>query len=273
VNPAAVRRIALSLPEVTEAPHHEYASFRIRGRIFATLPPDGAYLHVFVADDEREPALALNPGFVESLRWGGHVVGVRILLAEAKPNVVRELLANAWLRKAPRRLVAPATTDAKSAPAKALPGTVRSSSSTASAAQGRSPPVESNVRKRRPSASGELPLVFAELRPILARFAGGLVVVHDSADNYHLDTRHVMPNRKRLFFGAAQIRRAYVSFHLMPVYVRPDLLRSISPALRSRMQGKSCFNFRRVDPPVFAELSALADRAYSSFVRAGFVAS
>ena len=43
----------------------------------------------------------------------------------------------------------------------------------------------------------------------------------------------------------------------MPVYVFPDLLDGISPELRRRMQGKSCFNFARVDTPLFAELETL----------------
>ncbi len=37
-----VRPLGLSLPGATEEPHFEMASFRVRGRIFATLPPDGA---------------------------------------------------------------------------------------------------------------------------------------------------------------------------------------------------------------------------------------
>ena len=49
------RRFALSLPEVVEAPHHELSSFRIRGKIFATVPPDGKHLHVFVDEQQREP--------------------------------------------------------------------------------------------------------------------------------------------------------------------------------------------------------------------------
>ena len=34
-----VRSFALSLPETTEAPHHERTSFRVRGKIFATALP------------------------------------------------------------------------------------------------------------------------------------------------------------------------------------------------------------------------------------------
>jgi hypothetical protein len=65
------RRFALSLPEATDAPHFHYASFRVQGKIFATAPPDGEHLHVFVADDERDAAMAVAPACVENLLWGG----------------------------------------------------------------------------------------------------------------------------------------------------------------------------------------------------------
>ena len=101
---AQARRFALSLPEATEEPHFHFASFRVRGKIFATAPPDGAHLHIFVGDDEREQALELHPEFVEKLHWGKRVVGVRVALATAKPTVVTQLLAQAWKRKAPKAL-------------------------------------------------------------------------------------------------------------------------------------------------------------------------
>jgi hypothetical protein len=103
---AQVRRFALSLPEATEAPHFQYSSFRVRGKIFATALPDGKHLHIFVADDEREIAVALDPEFLENLHWGGKVVGLRVALAKAKPKVVAKLLAQAWSRKAPKNLLA-----------------------------------------------------------------------------------------------------------------------------------------------------------------------
>ena len=101
---AQVRRFALSLPEVTEEPHFQYSSFRIRGKIFATVPPDGKHLHVFVSEDEREIALALEPKFLEKLPWGARIVGLRVSLATAKPKVVTRLLEQAWACKAPKRL-------------------------------------------------------------------------------------------------------------------------------------------------------------------------
>ena len=100
-----VRRFALSLPEAVEAPHFDYASFRVGGKIFATVPPDQAHVHVFVGEDRREPALALHPGFIEKLPWGSKIVGLRIALAKAEPAVVETLLRHAWATKAPKRLL------------------------------------------------------------------------------------------------------------------------------------------------------------------------
>src|SRR4029078_12670400 len=96
---AQVRRHALSLPEVTEAPHFQYSSFRVRGRIFVTVPPDEEHIHVFVPEQKRELALALEPEWVEKLLWGRKVVGVRVLLSQAKPAQVNRLITRAWANK------------------------------------------------------------------------------------------------------------------------------------------------------------------------------
>lgn len=102
---AAVRRIALALPEATEQRHHHFGSFRVRGKIFVTMPPGEEYIHVFVPDEVREPALATYPEFVEKLLWGGKVVGVRVTLASADPAVVKQLVERAWAGKAPKALL------------------------------------------------------------------------------------------------------------------------------------------------------------------------
>jgi hypothetical protein len=101
---SAVRRLALSMPETTEEPHFDYASFRVRGKIFVTVPPPGEYIHVFVDDLERERALALAPEWIEKLWWGKKVVGLRVRLAPARPALVEALVRNAWMRKAPAAL-------------------------------------------------------------------------------------------------------------------------------------------------------------------------
>ena len=106
MNLGQVRRFALSLPETSEEPHHELSSFRVRGKIFATVPPHGDHLHVFVDEQQRELLIASEPATFEKLWWGSKVVGVRVILIKAKSTMVNELLYSAWCRKAPKRLVA-----------------------------------------------------------------------------------------------------------------------------------------------------------------------
>ncbi|HEX7029286.1 MAG TPA: MmcQ/YjbR family DNA-binding protein [Gammaproteobacteria bacterium] len=100
------RRHALSLPDTHEEPHHGMSSFRVGRRIFATVPPDGAHLHVFVEEEERAPLIAAEPEAYEKLWWGKKVMGVRVTLANADFDTVAVLLESAWRRKAPKALVA-----------------------------------------------------------------------------------------------------------------------------------------------------------------------
>ena len=99
-----VRKFALSLPETIEAPHFNLGSFRVRGKIFVTVPPEDGYIHVFVDEQERLLALAMYPDAVEALHWGQKVMGIRIDLRKAKPAAVRHLVLAAWKAKAPKRL-------------------------------------------------------------------------------------------------------------------------------------------------------------------------
>ena len=99
MNLDVVRIAALALPDTTEEPHHNFGSFRVRGKIFVTVPPDNEHIHVFVNEEDRELALAAYPDFTEKLLWGGKVVGVRVALAKAKPAVVKAMLAQAYEHK------------------------------------------------------------------------------------------------------------------------------------------------------------------------------
>ena len=100
-NLAAVRKFALSLPDTAELPHFDYASFRVQGKIFVTVPPDGLHLHVFVAEEQREQALALHPECLEKLWWGKKVSGLRVRLDLASLSLLKQLVRAAWDNKAP----------------------------------------------------------------------------------------------------------------------------------------------------------------------------
>jgi|SRR6267142_2606056 len=106
---------------------------------------------------------------------------------------------------------------------------------------------------------------FEKLKAILEAYAAKTIVVHDTDENYYLDMHYVMKNKQRLFFAAVRVGKAYVSFHLMPVYACPNLLDNMSPELKRRMQGKSCFNFKSADEKLFKELAKLTKAGFKKF--------
>lgn len=119
-------------------------------------------------------------------------------------------------------------------------------------------------------AHEQFPVIFQRLRAILEPYASRMRVTGDTESTYALDTRHVMANGKPLFFSSVTVRKNYVSFHLMPVYVFPDLLDGAGD-LRSRMQGKSCFNFTKLDDAQVRALEELVQAGYERYAAEGML--
>ena len=80
-----------------------------------------------------------------------------------------------------------------------------------------------------------------------------------------------MKNKQPLCFGGVRRCKGFVSFYLMSVYAYPDLLKSMSPELKKRMQGKSCFNFKEVDEKLFKELAQLTRAGAAKFADGKFI--
>lgn len=116
--------------------------------------------------------------------------------------------------------------------------------------------------------------VYDRLLAILSMYAGGPLQLRQGTGQIELVGAVTPASRGReVWFGAVRSGKRYVSYHLMPVYAFPDLLDGISPGLKKRMQGKSCFNFTRIDEHLFVELSELTARGYERFKQAGLVES
>ena len=115
------------------------------------------------------------------------------------------------------------------------------------------------------ATNNDLPNVFEQLKNILKPYAENLTLKTDTPDTYYIDGPYSEKWKKQLFFGSAQVKKNYVSFYLMPVYMYPDLLQDISPELKKRMQGKSCFNFKKVELKLFEELAVLTRRSVEKF--------
>ena len=124
-----------------------------------------------------------------------------------------------------------------------------------------------------PMPSSSFQSVFKALRPLLKRHERTLRVNADTPENYSLDTPHTEQDERALFFGAVQIQKNYVSYHLMPVYMYPDLLDDLSPSLAKQMHGKSCFNFKTILPDHIEELTELTQRCIDRLIAEGIVTS
>jgi hypothetical protein len=133
---------------------------------------------------------------------------------------------------------------------------------------------------RRGNSSQEFKSIFVRLRAILQPYAGTLTVSDDSDGRYCLEGT---PGSATLAAWGGKLRRpsvpvawveigkAYVSYHLMPLYGNSKLHDGMSKELRSRMQGKTCLNFKRLDEELFKELERLTATGLAAFRKAGYV--
>lgn len=109
------------------------------------------------------------------------------------------------------------------------------------------------------------PALFERLKLNFQVLVPPLIVQDDTAENYYLMTPSSSHYPKGMFFGAVQIKKNYVSYHLMPIYVCTDLLTNISEPLKKRMQGKACFNFTVMDETLLEELAHLTEAGLVRF--------
>jgi hypothetical protein len=98
VSPGEVRRLALGLPDAVEQAHHGFPSFRVAGRIFATVPDD-ATLRVMLDEGGIRTAIHDAPDVCSEQWWGRQLAAVAIDLATADAALVAGLLREAHERR------------------------------------------------------------------------------------------------------------------------------------------------------------------------------
>ena len=118
---ADVRRIALGLPETAEQPVHGTAAWKVRGALFVwdrplrkgdldalgAAAPDGPILGARVANLEaKEALLAEDPEVYFTIPHFDGYLAVLVRLDRIGAEELRELIIEAWLCRAPKRVAA-----------------------------------------------------------------------------------------------------------------------------------------------------------------------
>jgi hypothetical protein len=121
---------------------------------------------------------------------------------------------------------------------------------------------------------------FERLRTILQEHQANFSVKSDKTTLFGLEAP-VGPSTIKAWGGKAkapsipvawvEVKKSYVSYHLMGIYMNPMLQAKLSEALRAHMQGKSCFNFKNVDEALFQELSKVTAESLAALKKGGFV--
>ena len=116
--------------------------------------------------------------------------------------------------------------------------------------------------------NGAFQETYEALRALLKPYEPRLAVVVDKPRAYYLASNtSKTASASAIWFGGVEIKKNYVSFHLIPVYASATLREALSPSLRKRMQGKSCFNFTAIGPAHLKELTAVTRKGFAGFIK------
>ncbi|MFJ8806914.1 MmcQ/YjbR family DNA-binding protein [Streptomyces sp. NPDC102490] len=101
-----VRRIALSLPDTTEKIAWSMPTFRVAGKMFATLPEEETSLAVRCPKEERDELVLAEPEKFWIAAHEAQFAWVRARLAALEgEDELRDILADSWRQAAPPRLL------------------------------------------------------------------------------------------------------------------------------------------------------------------------
>jgi hypothetical protein len=116
-------------------------------------------------------------------------------------------------------------------------------------------------------ADPDFTAVQAALRQVMLDNAPGMMAAKDKPGDLMVLAPFANPlkPKEKMFFGMVRQGKAYVSYHLLALYMNPALAAEVPPTLKKRMQGLACFNFKTVDEALFAELGVLTARCARGF--------
>lgn len=98
------RSLVCGLPEVAERPHHGFPSWRVGSRVVATSPEPGL-VNVMAGEEAINAAVGEFPDWCRERWWGERLAAVTVRVEAADPDVLHELVVDAWRNTAPASVV------------------------------------------------------------------------------------------------------------------------------------------------------------------------
>ena len=106
MTPEDIRALCLSLPLAEEQPHFDRASFRVKGNIFATLPPGGEEVVLKLLPEIKESLRQSDPDAIRALPGGWDKGGWTLIAIRSMEDAkLADLIRLAWRQVAPKRLL------------------------------------------------------------------------------------------------------------------------------------------------------------------------
>ncbi len=96
------REIALGFPESEERSHMQHPDFRVGGKIFATIGPDGTWGMAKLTPTQQQDFLRTEPAFKPATGAWGERGATIITFEQAREDTVRQALGAAWRNTAPK---------------------------------------------------------------------------------------------------------------------------------------------------------------------------
>ncbi|MFE9256576.1 MmcQ/YjbR family DNA-binding protein [Streptomyces sp. NPDC006879] len=107
ITSADVRAVALALPRTTEKIAWSMPTFRVAGKMFATLPEDETSMAVRCPKLERQELVLAEPGKFWVAAHEAASAWVRVRLAALEDaGELRDILTDSWRQAAPDELLA-----------------------------------------------------------------------------------------------------------------------------------------------------------------------
>ena len=101
------RKLALALPEAEELPHFDKPSFRVRGKIFATLSAPDARVTLKLSPADQMALTTLDGEAIRAVEgYSGRSGWTEVKLEQTHAEQLQGLLLQSWRQVAPRRLIA-----------------------------------------------------------------------------------------------------------------------------------------------------------------------